>query len=356
MLEKDVRDFFFKTKENYNLIVGQTELNIDGLRIDVFAVDNQGNPFIIEFKKDKNRHIVGQSAHYLALIPTKHKEIEKKLQCFNINWNNLKVLCIAKSFNQRDFDALNFDPIKGRVYLYEYKIVKDYRQNSIFGIDLFYTGDSSDSPLYIPEKPTNQLDFAVHFKQLTKIDGKENKRQYYTNTILPLLNQVANELNKKYADIKMYSHISYFQGGPHVLFRLGLDKEKSHRAAIAVTFIEDIIESGFDITHSIMDAQSFKNSYNLNKDTTIDFLLSLKDYEIWIPNSGIKSTIYIEDINHKGIDLLVNNYNPVLNKDCYLRITKASKKTTLTTQELVMLFDEEYHKFKYLFEQMKNYR
>lgn len=160
MLERDVRDFFFKTKENYNLVAGQKELYIDGLRIDIFAVDKQGNPFIIEFKKDKNRHIVGQSAHYLALIPAKHGDIEKKINYFNINWTNLKVLCIAKSFNQRDFDALNFEPIKDRVFLYQYNIIKDYREKAIFGFDLIHKGDNGTSPLYIPSKPTNELDFA----------------------------------------------------------------------------------------------------------------------------------------------------------------------------------------------------
>ena len=49
MLEKDVRDFFFNTKENYNIVAAEKELNIDGLRIDIFAVDKDSNPFIIEF-------------------------------------------------------------------------------------------------------------------------------------------------------------------------------------------------------------------------------------------------------------------------------------------------------------------
>lgn len=251
MLEKDIRDFFFKTKENYNLVAGQKELYIDGLRIDIFAVDRQGNPFIIEFKKDKNRHIVGQSAHYLALIPSKHEDIEKKLNFFNINWSNLKVLCIAKSFNQRDFDALNFEPIKNRVFLYEYNIIKDYRENGIFSLDMTYKGENGTSPLYIPTKPSNGLDFAEHFKKLIEIRGKENKRQYYTNTVLLLLNSVSLELENKYANKKLFPHISYFQGGPHVLFRLGLEKEKSHRASIGVSFYEDRIESGFDLTHSL---------------------------------------------------------------------------------------------------------
>lgn len=214
MLEKDVRDFFFKIKENYNLVAGQKEFYIDGLRIDIFAVDKQGNPFIIEFKKDKNRHIVGQSAHYLALIPPKHSDIEKRLNYFNINWPNLKVLCIAKSFNQRDFDALKFEPIKDRVFLYQYNIIKDYRGKTIFGLDLIYTGDKDTSPLFIPAKPVNQSDFKEHFKKLVSLEGKENKRQYYVASILPLLNNVSTLLSEKYKTKCVYPHISYFPSGP----------------------------------------------------------------------------------------------------------------------------------------------
>lgn len=356
MLEKDVRDFFFKTKENYNLVAGQKELYIDGLRIDVFAVDKQGNPFIIEFKKDKNRHIVGQSAHYLALIPAKHQDIEKKLNFFNINWGNLKVLCIAKSFNQRDFDALNFEPIKDRVFLYQYIIIKDYREKSIFGLDLIYMGENGSSPLFIPPKPVDQLDFAEHFKKVATIEGKENKRQYYTNTILPLLNEVTDELRTKYADMKLYPHISYFQSGPHVLFRLGLDKNKSHRAAISVTFIDDEISCGFDLTHSLKDAFSFKSVYDQDSKAMIKHFLSLRGYSIWIPNSGITSSLFIEDLNEKGISVLINNYNPVIKRDCYLRITRLYEKTTLTTTELVMLFDEEYRTFGTIIHRLANSR
>lgn len=353
MIEKDIRDFFFKAKENYNLVAGQKELNIDGLRIDIFAVDKQGNPFIIEFKKDKNRHIIGQSAQYLALIPTKQQEIERKLNFFNINWDNLKVLCIAKSFNQRDFEALKFEPIKGRVFLYEYKVLKDYREKSIFGLEIIYKGDDEKSPLVIPEKDINHFDFIEHFEKINTIEGKENKRQYYTNSILPLLNEVAEELRTKYAEKKLYPHISYFNG--HVLFRLGLDKNKSHRASIAITIGKGYIISGFDLTHSLIDAKKLEIAFKENSDDIASKLLSYKEYLLHIPNSGIRIYIPIHRMELKGIKLLLENYNPKLSKDCYIDITKEYEGTELHKDDLINLFDIEYKNFSFLFDEINNH-
>lgn len=353
MLEKDVRDFFFKTKENYNLISGQKELYIDGLRIDIFAVDKQGNPFIIEFKKDRNRHIVGQSAHYLALIPAKHSDIEKKINCFNINWINLKVLCIAKSFNQRDLDALNFEPIKDRVFLYQYNIIKDYREKAIFGIDLIYMSENGSSPLYIPPRPTNELDFKEHFQKLVELEGKENKRQYYTNTILPLLQNVAKALNDKYNSKGLFAHISYFQSGPHALLRLGVDKKQSHRASIAISFGDKWIESGFDLTHALKDATKLKEVFRLKSDEIASKLLALKDYSIYIPNSGINEIIALERLNLKGLKLLITNYDPQINKDCYFIVMRNYDKRVLTEKYMIDIFETEYSIFSFLFDELK---
>ncbi len=353
MLERDVRDFFFKTKENYNLVAGQKELYIDGLRIDIFAIDKKGNPFIIEFKKDKNRHIVGQSAHYLALIPSKHQDIEKKLKFFNINWANLKVLCIAKSFNQRDFDALNFEPIKDRVFLYQYNIIKDYREKAIFGLDLVYTGESGTSPLYIPPKPTNALDFKEHFKNLLALEGKENKRQYYTTTILPLLDNVAKILNSKYNSTGLYAHISYFQSGPHALFRLGLDRKQSHRASVAVMIGENFIDSGFDLTHALQDAEAMQSVIKIKPDEIASSLLKLTDYSIYVPNTGIDEFIAIPNLNLKGMKLLLMHYQPNLMRECYFKVGHTHSSLTMTESDLVSLLEEELRTFSFLLDEIK---
>lgn len=68
--EREIRDFFYDSATYYGFVKVEKELNIGGLRIDIFAIDSNHNPYIIEFKKTKNRHVVGQSAQYLAIVPS----------------------------------------------------------------------------------------------------------------------------------------------------------------------------------------------------------------------------------------------------------------------------------------------
>ena len=356
MLEKDVRDFFFNTKENYNIITAQKELNVDGLRIDIFAVDSEGNPFIIEFKKGSNRHIVGQSMQYLSLFPpAKHKAIENKLKYFNIKWENLKVICVAKSFNQRDFDGLNFGHYKDLVFIYEYKIILDYRKKAIVGLDITYKGEAGTSPLHIPLRPGNEIDFKEHFKILTALEGRERKRQYYTDNILWFLQEVPELLDAKYIENGLYTHISYFQSGPNVMFRLGLDKKQSHRASVVIAFQEDLITIGFDITHALPDANKLVEMIKSNSNKIAKKILTLKDYYILVPNSGISQDIYIYALNLKGINLILENYQPKIMRDCYFRIGRDYAKDTMSKKEIMDIFIKELETFNFLLEGIRNW-
>ena len=356
MLEKDVRDFFFNTKENYNIIAAEKELNIDNLRIDIFAVDSEGNPFIIEFKKGSNRHIVGQSSHYLALLSSsKHKAIENKLKYFNINWANLKVLCIAKSFNQRDFDALDYEPIKGRVFLYEYSIILDYRKKAIVGLDITYKGAAGTSPIHLPLRPGNEIDFYKHFEKLTALEGRERKRQYYTDNILWFLQEVSELLDAKYNVKGLYTHISYFISGPNVMFRLGIDKKQSHRACVDISFQKKLIVSGFDITHALPDANKLVEMIKSNSKQLEKKILSLKDYYIYAPNIGIGDNIYIDTLNLKGIKLILENYKPILMRDCYFKISRDYEKGTMSKKDIMDIFKKELETFNFLLEGIRNW-
>ena len=355
MLEKDVRDFFFNTKENYNIIAAEKELNIDNLRVDIFAVDIDGNPFIIEFKKGSNRHIVGQSMQYLSLfLPTKHKAIENKLKYFNIKWENLKVLCIAKSFNQRDFAGLNFGHYKDLIFLYEYRVILDYRKKAIVGLDIIYKGEAGTSPIHIPLRPGNEIDFNEHFAILATLEGRKRKRQYYTDNILWFLQEVSELLDAKYNVKGLYTHISYFQGGPNVMFRLGIDKKQSHRASVDISFQEDLIVSGFDITHALPDANKLVKMIKSDPKQLTKKILSLKDYYIHVPNIGIGDNISIDTLNLKGINLILENYHPKLFCDCYFRIGRVYEKNTMTKKDILDVFRVELRTFYFLLEGIKN--
>ena len=148
--EKQIRDFFCESAKSYNFVVAQKELNIKKLRIDVFAIDKKHNPFIIEFKKSRNRHIIGQASQYLALAQSLKEEISQKVNFYQINWQNLKVLLFAPDFDRRDYEAANYEPLKGKVHFFTYSVVKDYREEKVFGLKLTYQGEKNKCPIHLP--------------------------------------------------------------------------------------------------------------------------------------------------------------------------------------------------------------
>ena len=183
--EVDVRDFFFEAISSYGFVTAKKELYIEGLRIDIFAIDKNHNPYIIEFKKSKNKHIVGQAAQYLAIVPSYKEELSKKINFYTINWENLNIILIAPGFFDRDLTAGNYDPLKNRVHFYTYKVVKTLRKD-IFGIPLTYLGPNEQGPIILPNEIGDENDLIDLYKFFDKLDTRESKREYYSNHIIPL--------------------------------------------------------------------------------------------------------------------------------------------------------------------------
>jgi len=208
MNEDEVRDFFFEAKSSYGLKHAQKELSVGGFRIDIFAIDVNHSPYIIEFKKAQDRHTVGQALQYLYLIPTYRKEIEKKLNFHHINWSDLKAICIAPKFNERDYDSARNESLKGRVHFYTYKALLNSRKQ-IFSLNLSYDGpDSGEGPLSLPEKVVDSLDVKAVQEKFNESDTRKARREYYSMSILPLLEKISKKL-KGLESLGFYSHISF---------------------------------------------------------------------------------------------------------------------------------------------------
>jgi hypothetical protein len=319
MKEFEIRDFFFNALSTYGLKYGKKELSIEGLRIDIFAIDKNHVPYIIEFKKDKNRHIVGQAAQYLSLIPTFNEQIEKSINFYDIKWDKLMVLCVAPDFLERDYKAAEYEPLKRKVHFYTFKIIKNSR-NQIFSLNLEYNGPNKQGPLIIPQKIIDKYDIKQISDEFYKIDKKEARREYYSKTILPLLDEIGNNL-PEFNELGLFQHNSYWD--KWFTLRFGTNKEKAHRASIELAF-SNIILVGFDLTHSIDEAKYLADIFN-NEEKRIYFIkntLKLKNYSIYIPNTGISVWIPIELINEKGLEILLKSYTPEIARDCYFRIQK----------------------------------
>jgi|GEM_PF-2471809 hypothetical protein len=354
--ESDIQNFFYESIESYGFIHAYKELNVEGLRIDIFAIDKKHDPFIIEFKKKKDRHIVGQSAQYLAVLPSYKDEIAKKINFFQINWEKLSVLLVAPSFNDRDFQAATYQPLKNRIHFFKVIIKRDYRKEKIFGLRLTYEGPDKSCPIRLPEYDTDYFDVAELSKKLNLLEGKENKREFYTVHILPILEKVATHLKDKFSKQFLYPHISYFgYKDPFYMIRVGTDEKSSHRASIGIFFCGDNIEYGFDLTHSLKEGKYL--SKKINDDNVLSNLIKnlsgLEDYSIWVPNTGIFSAIWLDNFNEKGLSVYLKAYQPVTAKDCYFRVVKEYEGGAISIDKIIEIIIKQYQIFKFFFDLIK---
>jgi predicted transport protein len=82
-----------------------------GGRIDTLALSEDGNPVIIEYKKNASSELVTQSLYYLAWIHD-HKgdfEIAAKKALgskIKIDWSDVRVICLAPSYKKFDLHAV----------------------------------------------------------------------------------------------------------------------------------------------------------------------------------------------------------------------------------------------------------
>ncbi|MDR3287632.1 MAG: hypothetical protein LBT27_09345 [Prevotellaceae bacterium] len=348
MKENEIRDFFYNALSTYGLKYGKKELSVEGLRIDIFAIDKQHIPYIIEFKKEKNRYVVGQAAQYLSLVPTYNEQIEKEINFYDIQWNLLKVICIAPDFLERDYKAAEYEPLKGKVHFYTFNIIENSR-NKIFSLNIEYKGPDKTGPLIIPKKIIDKYDVRQISEELHKIDKKEAKREYYSKTILPLLSEIGNYMND-FQNLGLYPHNSYW--GEWFEIRFGTNKKKPHRASLNISFFFNAISYGFNLTHSLDEGKKLSLCFKDEKkcEYFIKNTLELKDYFLWIPNTGIDVSIPISQINAKGLNMLLKAYNPEINRDCYFHIQTYYTKKTINVKDAADLLKEEYNKFKYIFE------
>ena len=85
-----------------------------GGRIDTLAVDANGAPVIIEYKRNKNESVINQALSYLKWLKAQMPEFFKLLMInklgqavadtITLDWKNPRVICIAESYSKFDID------------------------------------------------------------------------------------------------------------------------------------------------------------------------------------------------------------------------------------------------------------
>lgn len=193
-LEKQMQTLTEKNLENiFWLEFIATEFQLNNLRIDSLAFDNENNSFvIIEYKRWNSYSVIDQWMSYLALMLNNKadflQELSRKRNKFidknSIDWSQSKVIIIADSFNRYQKESINFKDLA--IELWELKKFSDW------------------TIIYNPIKATNNTE---SIKTVTKFEKKEFKKmnkeiiiydeEYHTN----LINEEIKEL---YEDIKNF--------------------------------------------------------------------------------------------------------------------------------------------------------
>jgi predicted transport protein len=158
-----------------------------GGRIDTLAVDPNGAPVIIEYKRRSNDNVINQALSYLKWLQAQKieffemlvlkklgSEISKKM---TIDWNNPRVICIAESYSKFDIDTVEIIPI--RIELMKYR----YYENDIFSLEPLNTSEQKSSTKTIIDNPQKSaIDYTV-----------ENLMQKSSEKI----NEIFNELRER---------------------------------------------------------------------------------------------------------------------------------------------------------------
>lgn len=165
-----------------------TEFELQGLRIDSLAFDNESNSFVIvEYKKDRNFSVIDQGFAYLSLLLHNKAEFILKyneskanlLKRESVDWSQSRVVFISPSFTSYQRKAIEFKDLP--IELLE---VKKYSNNII----LF-----------------NKIEAIEKTESITKIVRK---------------NETAREISQQ---IKVYNEESHLEGTNEVIRSLYLE-------------------------------------------------------------------------------------------------------------------------------------
>jgi len=155
-------------------------------RIDTIAISEDNNPVIIEYKKEESSSLLNQSLYYLSWLED-HKgdfqmAVNKQLGYIDIDWSNIRVICIAPGYKKYDLHAVKV--MNKSIELWKYKNF----ENGMFNLE----------EIFINKENNKCKDKTIH------VDEKENEAPVRTyERIANILK--SDSLKEAFYDIRDYT-------------------------------------------------------------------------------------------------------------------------------------------------------
>lgn len=194
-----------------------------GGRIDTLAVDTNGSPVIIEYKRNKNDNVINQSLSYLKWLKSQKPGFFEKLMLdklgkemadkIHLDWHSPRVICVAESYSKFDIDTAEVVPL--RIELMKYR----YYEDGIFALE----------PVNVPEATASSQTAYLGEND----DAKSSKATEKYSTIDSLLSKASDEIKLLFAELRerivaIDETISENPTGSYVGYRMGNNFAEVH--------------------------------------------------------------------------------------------------------------------------------
>jgi predicted transport protein len=161
-----------------------------GGRIDTLAVDTNGSPVIIEYKRNKNDNVINQSLSYLKWLKSQKPGFFEKLMIdklgkdkadkIKLDWNNPRVICVAENYSKFDIDTAEVVPL--RIELMKYR----YYEDGIFALE----------PVNVPETAATTQSITAAATGNTKSSSEA------VNSVDDLLSKATDDTKALFAELR----------------------------------------------------------------------------------------------------------------------------------------------------------
>ncbi|MDQ7009916.1 MAG: DUF5655 domain-containing protein [Candidatus Gracilibacteria bacterium] len=279
-LERDMQKLSEDNMENiFGLEFIKTEFQLNNLRIDSLAFDNESNSFvIIEYKRGNSYSVIDQGMSYLALMLNNKadfvQELGKKRNKFidskSIDWSQSKIIIIADSFNRYQKESINFKDLA--IDLWELKQFNDgtivfnpikasNTTESIKTVTKFETGEFKSI-----NKEIKTYTVDDHFKE-----GWENSRELYEEIKEKIIN-----LDSRINEFPVKNYIGY-KIGNSVSVSLIIQKSKIVLELLRVkpTDLNDPNALTINVDGAMSRWNKHVSKFNVNNSDDVDYGIML---------------------------------------------------------------------------------
>ncbi len=241
-----------------------------GGRIDTLAVDTNGTPVIVEYKRNKNDNVINQSLSYLKWLKSQKSGFFEKLMSdklgkdkadkIKLDWNNPRVICVAENYSKFDIDTAEVVPL--RIELMKYR----YYEDGIFALE----------PVNVPESVSSNQTSANTVADKSKITSINSlasllaKASEGTKTLFGALRERIIAIDDSITENPTGSYVGYRMGNNFAEIHIGKNQLKIHLRPIDFDDSKGLVEKIPDGYNWTMDRRVY-----LKYESELDYVLGL---------------------------------------------------------------------------------